>query len=90
MPTRQSYAFPLMFAPFGRAILASMRQIDRRADTPLVDWSDLAVSGLSPIGTVTLLLADVEGSTRLRETIGRDNGRDRAPIRARAKARSRV
>jgi predicted ATPase/class 3 adenylate cyclase/DNA-binding CsgD family transcriptional regulator len=30
------------------------------------DWSDLAVSGL-PTGTVTLLLADVEGSTRLWE-----------------------
>jgi predicted ATPase/class 3 adenylate cyclase/DNA-binding CsgD family transcriptional regulator len=31
------------------------------------DWSELAVSGL-PTGTVTLLLADVEGSTRLWET----------------------
>jgi len=31
------------------------------------DWSDLAVSEL-PTGTVTLLLADVEGSTRLWET----------------------
>ncbi|MGO4446106.1 LuxR C-terminal-related transcriptional regulator [Mycobacterium sp. 2YAF39] len=31
------------------------------------DWSDLAVSQL-PTGTVTLLLADVEGSTRLWET----------------------
>jgi predicted ATPase/class 3 adenylate cyclase/DNA-binding CsgD family transcriptional regulator len=45
-----------------------MRQIDPRADTPLVDWSDLDVSGLLPTGTVTLLLADVEGSTRLWET----------------------
>ena len=45
-----------------------MSGIDRRADTPLVDWSDLAVSGLLPTGTVTLLLADVEGSTRLWET----------------------
>src|ERR1700740_3619793 len=44
-----------------------MRQIDPRADTPLVDWSDLDVSGLLPTGTVTLLLADVEGSTRLWE-----------------------
>jgi hypothetical protein len=33
-----------------------------------VNWSDLAVSGLLPKGTVTLLLADVAGSTRLRET----------------------
>jgi predicted ATPase/class 3 adenylate cyclase/DNA-binding CsgD family transcriptional regulator len=31
------------------------------------DWSDVAVSDL-PTGTVTLLLADVEGSTRLWET----------------------
>lgn len=38
-----------------------------RADTPPVDWSDVGVSGL-PTGTVTLLLADVEGSTRLWET----------------------
>jgi predicted ATPase/class 3 adenylate cyclase len=33
-----------------------------------VNWSDLGVSGLLPTGTVTLLLADVEGSTRLWET----------------------
>jgi class 3 adenylate cyclase len=32
-----------------------------------IEWSDLAVSEL-PTGTVTLLLADVEGSTRLWET----------------------
>jgi predicted ATPase/class 3 adenylate cyclase/DNA-binding CsgD family transcriptional regulator len=49
-------------------MLASMSQIDPRADPPLVDWSDLGVSGLLPTGTVTLLLADVEGSTRLWET----------------------
>src|SRR5258705_10616334 len=42
-------------------------------DTPTLasmsetEWSDLAVSGL-PTGTVTLLLADVEGSTRLWES----------------------
>ncbi|MCV7378651.1 LuxR family transcriptional regulator [Mycobacterium alsense] len=36
-------------------------------DMPLVDWSEQSVSEL-PIGTVTLLLADVEGSTRLWET----------------------
>src|SRR6201997_2447142 len=48
-------------------MLASMSEIDRHADTPL-DWSDLGVSGLLPTGTVTLLLADVEGSTRLWET----------------------
>jgi predicted ATPase/class 3 adenylate cyclase/DNA-binding CsgD family transcriptional regulator len=45
-----------------------MSEIDRRADAPLVDWSELSVSGLLPTGTVTLLLADVEGSTRLWET----------------------
>ncbi len=49
-------------------MLASMSDIDPRADTPLVDWSELGVSGLLPTGTVTLLLADVEGSTRLWET----------------------
>ena len=49
-------------------MLASMSEIDPRADAPLVDWSDLGVSGLLPTGTVTLLLADVEGSTRLWET----------------------
>jgi predicted ATPase/class 3 adenylate cyclase/DNA-binding CsgD family transcriptional regulator len=36
------------------------------ADAPTVNWSDVDVSGL-PTGTVTLLLADIEGSTRLWE-----------------------
>jgi predicted ATPase/class 3 adenylate cyclase/DNA-binding CsgD family transcriptional regulator len=49
-------------------MLASMSEIDPHADTPLMDWSQLDVSGLLPTGTVTLLLADVEGSTRLWET----------------------
>src|SRR5271167_4640350 len=49
-------------------MVASMSEIDPRADAPLVDWSDLDVTGLLPTGTVTLLLADVEGSTRLWET----------------------
>jgi predicted ATPase/class 3 adenylate cyclase/DNA-binding CsgD family transcriptional regulator len=49
-------------------MLASMNDIEPRADAPLVDWSELGVSGLLPTGTVTLLLADVEGSTRLWET----------------------
>src|SRR5580704_2762515 len=49
-------------------MLVSVSEIDPRADAPLVDWSDLGVSGLLPTGTVTLLLADVEGSTRLWET----------------------
>src|SRR6202451_2791369 len=57
-----------MFAAHRGRMLASMSEIDPRVDTPLVDWSDLGVSGLLPTGTVTLLLADVEGSTRLWET----------------------
>src|SRR6516162_7785104 len=36
------------------------------AEAPL-NWSELGVSGFLPTGTVTLLLADVEGSTRLWE-----------------------
>ena len=49
-------------------MLASMSEIDPHVDTPLMDWSQLDVSGLLPTGTVTLLLADVEGSTRLWES----------------------
>src|SRR6516164_5800431 len=49
-------------------MLASMSEIDPRTETPLVDWSEVGVSGLLPTGTVTLLLADVEGSTRLWES----------------------
>ena len=48
-------------------MLASMSDIDPRAETPVVNWSELGVSELLPTGTVTLLLADVEGSTRLWE-----------------------
>src|SRR6202165_3408480 len=48
--------------------LASMSDTDPHAGTPLVNWSELGVSELLPTGTVTLLLADVEGSTRLWET----------------------
>src|SRR6202521_5019697 len=57
-----------MFCGLWDRMLASMSEIDPLAETPLVDWSDLGVSGLLPTGTVTLLLADVEGSTRLWET----------------------
>jgi predicted ATPase/class 3 adenylate cyclase len=49
-------------------MLASMSEIYLRAKTALVNWGDLGVSGLLPTGTVTLLLADVEGSTRLWQT----------------------
>jgi predicted ATPase/class 3 adenylate cyclase/DNA-binding CsgD family transcriptional regulator len=45
-----------------------MSGIDPRAEAPLVDWSELGVSGLLPTGTVTLLLADVENSTGLWES----------------------
>src|ERR1700755_2345299 len=48
-------------------MLANMSEIDRGAGTPPVNESDLGVSEL-PTGTVTLLLADIEGSTRLWET----------------------
>ena len=49
-------------------MLSSMSDIEPHADAPLVDWSELGMSELLPTGTVTLLLADVEGSTRLWET----------------------
>jgi predicted ATPase/class 3 adenylate cyclase/DNA-binding CsgD family transcriptional regulator len=62
------YAFSLMFPVGGDRMLTSMSEFDPRVDTPLVDWSEVSVSGLLPTGTVTLLLADVEGSTRLWET----------------------
>jgi predicted ATPase/class 3 adenylate cyclase/DNA-binding CsgD family transcriptional regulator len=57
-----------MFCGSSDRMLATMSEIDPRADTPLMDWSQLDVSGLLPTGTVTLLLADVEGSTRLWES----------------------
>ncbi len=44
-------------------MLVSMSEIDA------VKWSGQGVNGLLPTGTVTLLLADVEGSTRLWETL---------------------
>ena len=46
-------------------MLATMSQ---HAEMPPLTWSELGVSELLPTGTVTLLLADVEGSTRLWET----------------------
>ena len=53
-----------MFCDRRHRMLASMSE---HADTPPLNWSDIGVSEL-PTGTVTLLLADVEGSTRLWET----------------------
>src|ERR1700756_1042672 len=49
-------------------MLASMSGSDPHADTPRLNWSDLGLSESLPTGTVTLLLADVEGSTRLWQT----------------------
>ena len=51
-------AFPLMFPGCEPRMLASMSE---------TDWGDVLMSEL-PTGTVTLLLADVEGSTRLWQT----------------------
>lgn len=42
--------------------------MSQHAEIPSLTWNDLGVSDLLPTGTVTLLLADVEGSTRLWET----------------------
>src|ERR1700732_3990990 len=60
-----------MFAGCSYRMLATMAEtdlkIERSADPPQLNWSELGVSEL-PTGTVTLLLADVEGSTRLWET----------------------
>ena len=61
------YGISLMFAAPRPEMLASMTETDPRADMPPVNWSELGVGEL-PTGTVTLLLADVEGSTRLWET----------------------
>ncbi len=57
-------AVVLMFSPAVASTLVSMSQY---AEMPPLNWSELGVSEL-PTGTVTLLLADVEGSTRLWET----------------------
>jgi predicted ATPase/class 3 adenylate cyclase/DNA-binding CsgD family transcriptional regulator len=55
-------AFSLMFPDSEHSMLASMTESE---------WTDLVVGGVMselPTGTVTLLLADVEGSTRLWQT----------------------
>ena len=58
VPAEQTLAISLMFGAAGGRMLASMSE---------TSWSDVTMSEL-PTGTVTLLLADVEGSTRLWET----------------------
>lgn len=55
-----------MFPGFRTRMLASMTESDLRAGMPPVSGSELGVGDL-PTGTVTLLLADVEDSTRLWE-----------------------
>ena len=65
------YGFSLMFAAPCPEMLASMTETDPRADMPPVNWSELGVGEL-PTGTVTLLLADVEASTRLWDTVPSD------------------
>jgi predicted ATPase/class 3 adenylate cyclase/DNA-binding CsgD family transcriptional regulator len=49
-------------------MLAGMSEVEPCVQMPVLKWSELGVSELLPSGTVTLLLADVEGSTRLWET----------------------
>jgi predicted ATPase/class 3 adenylate cyclase/DNA-binding CsgD family transcriptional regulator len=56
-----------MFAASRRRMVASMGGSDPHVDAALLNWSDSGVNEL-PTGTVTLLLADVEASTRLWET----------------------
>ena len=60
-----AYAHLLMIATRHCRRLASMSGTERRADPPPPNWSDVGTRELLPTGTVTLLLADVEGSTRL-------------------------
>jgi predicted ATPase/class 3 adenylate cyclase len=62
MPAPQILAISLMFGPTRKNMLANMSE---------TSWNDPdmdAVMSELPTGTVTLLLADVEGSTRLWET----------------------
>jgi predicted ATPase/class 3 adenylate cyclase/DNA-binding CsgD family transcriptional regulator len=56
-----------MFAVPCAEMLAIMTKPDPRAELPTLNWGEWNVGEL-PTGTVTLLLADVEGSTRLWET----------------------
>ncbi|OBJ54208.1 hypothetical protein A9W95_17540 [Mycobacterium sp. 1423905.2] len=45
-----------------------LTNMSQHAEINALTWSELGMSELLPTGTVTLLLADVEGSTRLWET----------------------
>ena len=52
---------------FCRLMIGMLASMNNYAEIVPLNWGDLAVGEL-PTGTVTLLLADVEGSTRLWET----------------------
>ena len=58
-----------MFVPCRASMLANMSEIEDRAASdglvPSLDWSDAGMNESLPTGTVTLLLADVQGSTQL-------------------------
>jgi len=58
-----------MFCPSSLATLSSMSEIRPRVDMSPAGWSDAGMSDFVPTGTVTLLLADAEGSTPLWETV---------------------
>lgn len=51
---------------FSGSVLVTLTNMSEAS--PCVDGNDVAMSELLPTGTVTLLLADIEGSTRLWET----------------------
>src|SRR6476660_4534981 len=53
-------------APLGRCFAHGRRRI--LASMSATEWSDVDMAELLPTGTVTLLLADVEGSTKLWES----------------------
>ncbi|MDT5347547.1 MAG: hypothetical protein QOH91_834 [Mycobacterium sp.] len=58
-----------MFVLCRASMLANMSEIEDRAASdglvPSLDWSDAGMNESLPTGTVTLLLADVQGSTQL-------------------------
>lgn len=62
---RRNCALVLMYYAIPPAMLATMSQ---HAEMPSPTWSELGLTELLPTGTVTLLLADVEGSTGLWES----------------------
>jgi predicted ATPase/class 3 adenylate cyclase/DNA-binding CsgD family transcriptional regulator len=62
------YAVWRMLAAAGVEILISMTAVDPGPGTPPLNGSEVGIDEALPTGTVTLLLADVQGSTRLWET----------------------